>query len=69
MTKAELKRLTTGALGAVWRGPPSRGWCFFSIHLGECMGYGGRCVVPGNSRAKSSFMRCLGSQRNLFPLS
>jgi hypothetical protein len=23
MTKAELKRLTTGALGAVWRGPPS----------------------------------------------
>ena len=41
MTKAELKRLTTGALGAVWRGPPSRGWCFFSIHLGECMGYGG----------------------------
>jgi hypothetical protein len=57
MTNSEPKRLTTGAFGAVWRGPPGRRWRFFSIHLGECMGYCGRHVVSGNFRARSIFVQ------------
>jgi len=53
MTKAEPKRLTTGALGAVWRGPASRSWCFFSIHPGESMGYCGRYAGLRDFRAEA----------------
>jgi len=44
MIMAEPKRLTTGALGGV-EGPPSRGWCSFSMLPGECVGYCGLYVV------------------------
>ena len=57
MRKVEPKRLITGALDTVWRGPPSRGWCFFSIHLGERMQYCGRYLVSRDSRASSIFVQ------------